>query len=205
MHATRLIDKFPIITDQIEESELRVLLDRLERVLTKPVPGAIAEFGCYAGTSSLFIRRILDEYEDTREYHVYDSFAGLPEKDDLDQSPAGSQFVAGALAISKREFIMNFKKADLRLPIIHKGWFTELIPDDIPEQVAFAFLDGDYYQSIATSLRLIERSVGKGSVIIVDDYQSEALPGARKAVDEWLRSKNYALEVAHSLAVITVG
>jgi hypothetical protein len=39
-------------------------------------------------------------------------------------------------------------------------------------------------------------------VIIVDDYQSAALPGAKKAVDWWVAEKGLKLRVEKSLAIL---
>ena len=97
---------------------------------------------------------------------------------------------------------MNFKKARLRLPRVHKGWFSQLTSDDIPDDVTYAYLDGDYYESIRDSLRAIEPKLLPGAVVVVDDYANEALPGAARAVDEWLAGRGARLRVESSLAVI---
>lgn len=200
MHS-RLLALYPLISDQVDKDELDVILRELENAL--PYDGAVVEFGCYAGTTSLFIRRVLDAQKDEREFHVYDSFAGLPEKLLQDLSPAGEQFKTGELAVTTRQFTMNFKKADLQPPRIHKGWFAELSAEDIPDSIAFAFLDGDYYESIMTPLGLIEKRLAPKAIVVVDDYANEALPGAQKAVDEWLqRHPERKLRVEKSLAII---
>ena len=192
-----LLSQHHIISDQVDAQELSVILDTLEQVKAE---GAIVEFGCYIGTTSLFIRRVIGD----REFHVYDSFEGLPEKTTKDLSPAGEQFKKGELTATKKQFVQEFKKANLALPVIHKGWFDQLTPDDVPEPIAFAFLDGDYYESVKTPLKLIENKLAKGATIIVDDYANEALPGAAKAVDEWCRAKSLSVRVVHSLAIIRV-
>lgn len=202
MRAEQLVKRHKIISDQITADELLVILRSLEKVLSNGTPGAIVEMGCYVGTTSLFIQRLLQGTG--RVFHVYDSFQGLPEKIHKDASPAGEQFKPGALLATKQQFIKNFKQAGLQLPVIHKGWFNRLTDADMPDEIAFAFLDGDYYESIADSLQLIENKVSPGAMIIVDDYASEALPGARRATDEWLQQKNYACIHTHSLAVITI-
>jgi O-methyltransferase len=138
----------------------------------------------------------------TREFHVYDSFEGLPEKLAQDQSRAGDQFKAGELAITKKQFIVNYKKAGLSLPRIHKGWFNDLTAVDVPEKIAFAFLDGDYYESVLTPLKLIWPRLVPGAAIVVDDYANEALPGAAKAVDEWVATHPARLSIEHSLAIL---
>ncbi len=202
MSVEQLVSSHKIISDQVSRDELLIILRSLEAVLLKGVQGAVIEMGCYAGTTSLFIQRMLSGLN--RQFHVYDSFQGLPEKIDKDYSAAGEQFRAGELLATKQQFIKNFKQAGLKLPVIHKGWFSDLSENDIPDKVAFAFLDGDYYESIKDSLKLIEDRLVPGAIVLVDDYASEALPGARKATDEWLQNKNYACFHTHSLAVISV-
>lgn len=197
----KLIERYGIISDQVEPRELQAILDELQKVLETGIVGAAVEFGCYVGTTSLHIQRLLGMYA-PRESHVYDSFAGLPEKTPHDHSPAGEQFKPGELQTSKKEFILNFRRAGLVLPHIHKGWFNELSPDDIPLPIAFAFLDGDYYESIADSLALVWPKLTPGAVIVVDDYMNEALPGAQKAVESWLKTHPAKLTTKHSLAII---
>ena len=89
---------------------------------------------------------------------------------------------------------------------------------DLPDKIIFAFLDGDLYQSIKTSLelvmpRLARRELGNPNsrsdgvkargntmedrsnkqeicgVAIVHDYNNPQLPGVAKAVDEWAKKQ----------------
>jgi O-methyltransferase len=90
------------------------------------------------------------------------------------------------------------------LPVIHKAWFRDLAPADIPPQICFAFLDGDFYESIRDSLRLVWPQLAPRAIVVVDDYQSEALSGAKRAVDEWLAHHPARLQVADSLAILRV-
>ncbi len=204
MDLDNMLYKYSLASDQVDKREVALVLHSAEEALRKTDDGDVVEFGCYVGTTSLFISRLLTIQKSTREFHVYDSFEGLPEKQAQDQSRAGDQFVAGELLATKKQFITNYKKAGLPLPRIHKGWFNELTTDDIPKKIAFAFLDGDYYESIATSLQLVWPRLAPGAIIVVDDYANEALPGAAKAVDEWLRFHPAKLRVEHSLAIIKI-
>lgn len=197
-----LLKQFPIISDQVDARELTAILNELERLLAQGKRGNIVELGCYVGTTSLFIRRLMNEYRAADEFHVYDSFEGLPEKTSQDMSVAGDQFVAGALHASRRTLLENFKKAHLEAPVVHKGWFSDLTLADMPDGIIFAFLDGDYYESIRDSLRLVENKLLPGAVIIVDDYASEALPGAARAADEWAKRKGYRVQSMASLGII---
>lgn len=205
MITDQLLQKYPTVSDQVTRERLRVVLTAFEQILKQDTPGNVVEFGCYIGTTSLFLRRLLDSYQqsDKRELHVYDSFAGLPEKTSEDNSVAGDQFKAGELSISKKQLLREFHKANLRPPIVHKGWFNELTPADVPKEIAFAFLDGDFYESITDSLRLIWPKLAANAIVAVDDYGREALPGAERAVQDFLRDKRTAnLHAEHNIAII---
>ena len=198
----RLVDQYGIISDQVDRSELSALLYELAKTLDANRDATIVEFGCYIGTTSLYIRRLMDSYKGSGEFHVYDSFEGLPEKTSHDRSALGEQFKAGELAVGKKAFMREFHKASLRPPVVHKAWFNELAAADIPQDIQFAFLDGDYYESIMQSFRLIEKNLASNAVIVVDDYGNEALPGASAAVDEWCRVYGCKPRVIASLAII---
>lgn len=198
------VRSYPLVSDQVSYDEVAMIIQYLQKVLNNNVAGDIVEFGCYTGTTSLFIARLLKLLGEQRAFHVYDSFEGLPPKTAPDSSVAGNQFKAGELKAPKAQLIKNFKHAGLPLPIIHKGWFSDLNDQDIPGQIAFAYLDGDFYESIRDSLKLVESKLSPGAIIIVDDYQSEALPGTAKAVDVWLKSKNCSIQTTKSLAIIII-
>ncbi len=197
-----LLGKYPILSDQVSREELVKILSSLENVLRSNVDGDVVELGCYVGTTTLFLRRLLQQHGSDKVLHAYDSFAGLPPKTAQDASPVGEQFKVGELRAQKSEFIRHFKQAGLPLPVMHKAWFSDLTPDDMPERIAFAFLDGDFYNSIHDSLKLVWPRLAEGAVVVVDDYQSEALPGAKRAVDEWLVTHPARLQVATSLAIL---
>lgn len=204
MQTDTLLDKYPIISDQTSKPALSIVLGELEKILTDNTPGHITEFGCYIGTTSLFIRRLLDSYHqsDSRELHAYDSFEGLPEKASQDQSAAGTDFKAGELTVSKKQFLREFYKAKLQPPITHKAWFNELKVEDLPQDIAFAFLDGDFYGSIIDSLRLVWPRLAPNGTITIDDYQRETLPGVERAVRDFFQDKKVDLRYAHNIAII---
>ena len=191
------------ISEQVSREQIQTILTELERVLETQTTGAVVEFGCYIGTTSLYIERLLSLHHDERPFHVYDSFAGLPAKTNPDASPAGEQFQAGELSVTKKQFIHEFQKAKLRLPTIHKSWFSELTDHDLPESIAFAFLDGDFYESIRDSLVLVLPRMTAGSTLVIDDYAREALPGVAKAVAAVVpRALRDTIRTVHNQAVI---
>ena len=185
---------------QVSEGETAVILSELRNILTRGVNGDIVEFGCYRGDTSLLIQKVLQREfpNSTSRLWIYDSFEGLPTRTREDASVAGDAFRAGELLVTKREVIERFKRAGLKIPRIRKGFFEdldagdkgasgiELGTSDLPSKIAFAFLDGDLYKSIKTSLELVTPRMNKDGVILVHDYNNPQLPGASRAVDEWL-------------------
>lgn len=194
----------PIISDQISLEGLEVVCRHLEEILEQNIPGAIVEFGCYVGTTSLFIRRIMDEHHQSqaRSFHAYDSFEGLPEKGPQDRNAAGVDFQAGKLYVSKKAFLAQFRSSNLQPPRIHKGWFNKLAARDIPAPIAFAFLDGDFYESILTSLQLVWPRLSPGARILVDDYKRETLPGVERAIHDFLQDKKLPIRTEQNIAIL---
>lgn len=188
-----------LLSDQVDEKEIAIILRELNLTLGKNITGDVVEFGCYSGTTSVHLAKTL--MSSPRELWLYDSFEGLPEKSDKDLSPAGIQFKPGELAVSKKTLLKNFHTLNLPRPRVKKAWFSELTNDDVPQKICFAFLDGDYYESILDPLKLIWDKLSAGACVIVDDYANEALPGAARAIDDWLKTHPANLKVEHSLAI----
>jgi len=191
---------------QVSEKETAVLMEEAHTILRSRVSGDIVELGCYRGDTSLWLERMLErEFADSdARLWIYDSFEGLPPRTVEDASVAGDEFKAGELLVTKKEVVERFKKAGLRVPRIRKGFFEELGDEDLPKEISFAFLDGDLYQSIKTSLKLVGPRMNRKGVILVHDYNNPKLPGVAKAVDEWLKAQKTALilQRRESLAVI---
>lgn len=194
--------------DQVSERETEKILEVARQCLT--LEGDFVEMGCYRGDTSILLAEILREAQNGRyrekgtsendfddknknkvsgekmkKLWLYDSFEGLPEKGEADESAAGVEFQKGALAASKRELKARFLRSGLPVPKIVKGWFNELMSEDLPERIAFAFLDGDLYESIRDCLQLVGPKMASGGMILVHDYQNPKLPGVTKAVEDW--------------------
>ena len=177
--------------DQVSEKETVRILELARKCLG--VSGDYVELGCYKGDTSLLLAEILKNSD--KKLWIYDSFEGLPEKNSVDESVLGENFKKGELLVTKREVKERFLRANLPVPVIKKAWFSELTKVDLPEQIAFAFLDGDFYESIRDSIKLVAPKMSDSGVVIVHDYNNPALPGVKKAVDEWLQGEKASFEV----------
>jgi len=190
--------------NQVNIKEIEVIIRELKRAIGRNVAGDVVEFGCYLGGTSIFIAGTIKSLQEQRAFYVYDSFSGLPEKTKEDISPLGNNFKPGELLASKKQFIKNIMQAGVPMPIIKKAWFFDLTDNDVPKRISFAFLDGDYYASIVGSLKLIEKYLAPGAIIVVDDYGNAALPGVARAVDQWLSKHSSNMRIEQSLAIIDI-
>lgn len=162
----------------------------LSQTLVFNVPGEVLEIGCNTGTTSVFFKLIIDNYNKSKNLHVYDSFQGLPERSTFDK-----YLNPGECKASIEELKNNFDKYNLSYPHIHKGWFEETLPKDLPSQIAFAYLDSDFYNSIYHSLESIYPRLSKNAIVVVDDYADlkknpnawNGLPGVKIACDNFIK------------------
>ncbi len=145
-------------------------------------------------TSEKHVEKLGCEKEQKRLW-IYDSFEGLPKKSIQDESALGIDFKEGELFVTKREVKERFLRASLPVPVIKKAWFSNLSSEDLPGWIAFAFLDGDFYESIRDSLKLIGPKMSPDGVVVVHDYSNLALPGVKRAVDEWLVGRKIGFRV----------
>ncbi|MFC7930534.1 TylF/MycF/NovP-related O-methyltransferase [Streptomyces cinereoruber] len=169
---------------------LRVIADELTDLTDRGLPGAVVELGCYRGAMALWIRSVLDSLGDRdREIHVYDSFQGMPAPGSEDSD----HLAAGELRSSPDDVRATHAAWGRPAPVIHPGWFDETLPEELPEEIAFAYLDGDFYDSTLTGLaHCVPRLVPTG-VLLVDDYADTAvnprawdgLPGVKRACDAY--------------------
>ena len=170
--------------------------------------GAVVEFGCYRGFSALILAMSCD-----RTLHIYDSFEGLPDQSDEDRVPYGAEMRScdrldnarigkGWFATSRSEVESRFLDASLPLPHIHEGWFEKLTSEDVPQQIAFAHIDGDFYTSTLAALEAIYPRMPAGGIILLDDYcdpqqhgRQSQLPGVKRACDFFFADKREKAEL----------
>jgi O-methyltransferase len=188
-----------VVYELADESSETVTVDRLihiyhalSQLLFFGVPGAVVELGCYQGITSQFLRMIIEDFDPTRELHVYDSFRGLPTPGERD-----GKFRAGEFAVTQERVREGFRRRGLREPFLHAGWFEETLPASLPQQICFAYLDADLEAATATALSHVYTRLSPRGLLFVDDYCDrsrsprcwDGLQGVRAAVDDFFRDK----------------
>ncbi len=171
----------------ISHEQIKHLITFLEQAVTENIEGDVVEFGCYVGESSKYLRMMLDELKSNKELHVYDSFEGLPQ---LSEHEKNTAWRPGTLKSTVEILEQNFEQNGLKKPVITKGWFKDVADADIPSKISFAFLDGDFYESIYDSLQKIYDRVSDGGFIVFHDYKRPDLPGVEKAAWDFFYTKN---------------
>jgi len=164
----------------IGEENFHGLLTLLDKALVDNIPGAVVELGCAQGVTTTYLRRVMDELH-RYDLHVFDSFEGLPAK--RDEDGGDGRFAQHSFAMGPEILLANFAKRGLTPPVIHKGWFGEIT--DYPGTIAFAFLDGDFYDSITDGLRMVWPRLASGAVVAVHDYGYDPLPGVERACNDF--------------------
>lgn len=153
--------------------------------------GDVCEFGVAQGaTSALLSQELADK---GRKLWLFDSFEGLPkphEKDQLihDIFNLGSMAKYQGRMCSPAEEVLTRLRA-LQVPSdryeLVPGWVEDSLQrTDLPQQVAFAYIDFDFYNPIKETLRWLDPRMAVGSSVVVDDYGFFSA-GAAAAVDEF--------------------
>ncbi|MEU5547964.1 TylF/MycF/NovP-related O-methyltransferase [Streptomyces sioyaensis] len=152
--------------------------------------GDIVEMGVAQGaTSALLANEITDS---DRHLWLYDSFQGLSRPtvedkliDDFEHRGSMERYQS-AMSFPERlvqQRLASVGFSDTRTHII--AGFIGPEVKELPESVAFGYLDFDLYEPILTGLRLLGPKTRPGSVLMVDDYGYFS-SGPEQAVKEFI-------------------
>jgi O-methyltransferase len=172
------------------------LVENLHRALA--VPGDICEFGVAQGLTSALIANELLRHAPERTLWLYDSFEGLPAPSAQDRlvddifGLGSIEAYAGEMSLPRRMVEENLEKVGWSRTRIVPG-FVDHTLTDLPERVAFAYLDFDFFQPTWDVLDLLKTRMGAGSVVMVDDY-GHFSSGVQEAVDRFCKDEGWAFQ-----------
>jgi O-methyltransferase len=188
-------------SDIYKELRFFSLIQLVKLALNSNLEGNVAECGCYKGHSSYIISTFIKKANSDKKFFIFDSFAGLSEKDpnldrpafdDPDEEAASD---VGRFACSLGEVQKNLAK----FPFI--TYFQGYIPDRFEEvsdnRFCFVHIDVDLYQPTFDALDFFYPRLVNGGVIVIDDYGSSVYKGAARAVDNYL--KNYSPSIFYQV------
>lgn len=182
------------------------LIRAIKYIEKNKIEGDIVECGVWKGGSIMASLRTLKNLNSfDRDIYLYDTFEGMSEPTEIDESFKGES--ASAAYFTKNEFWNrieclsplqevqnNVKSINYPIERIHfiKGKVEETIPNNmIPEKIAVLRLDTDWYESTLHELEYLFPRLVKGGIIIIDDYGH--WQGCKKAVDEYIERNNIEL------------
>jgi O-methyltransferase len=204
VHQPQRNDNYLVSQDQVEDGSywplrahtmigrkrLKNIRECYENVIKNNIPGDLIETGVWRGGACIYMNALNKIYGQKRRVFVADSFEGLPVPDS--RYPADSNDIHHTikfLAVSLEEVMGNFKRYNLLDDnvVFVKGFFEHSIPMAPIDKLSILRLDGDMYSSTIQVLDLLYDKLSIGGYIIIDDY---ALPGCKKAVDDFRRNHN---------------
>ena len=159
------------------------------------VPGDVCEFGCNEGATSRLLAHEILPHPD-RMLWLFDSFEGLPAPTEEDRL---IDDISGLGAMERYQGTMRAREDQVRDKLrlvsfpkdrtrIVKGWIDKTLGlPNVPKQVAFAYIDFDFYEPIKLALEFIDRTMPSGGAAVVNDYGFFS-EGAQRAVDEFVGS-----------------
>jgi hypothetical protein len=177
-------------------------INAVEYVASHNVAGAIVECGVWRGGNMMAAALTLEHFRATRPLYLFDTFTGMTPPEDADRDLTGISAEVVHSRLRKTKSNASWCEASIELvqsnmastgypaDLIHliKGPVESTLPSNAPEAVAVLRLDTDWYASTLHELVHLYPRVSSGGVVIIDDYGH--WHGARRAVDEYLRSQN---------------
>lgn len=159
----------------LKDQEALFIYNTVKKI--EKIPGEIAEVGVYKGGS---VRLICEATK--KSVHIFDTFEGMPELSEYDNS---EQFQKGVLVASLEEVKNNLK--NYSNIYFYKGLFP-LTAEPVKDRIfSFVHLDVDIYKSTLDCLDFFYPRMSRGGVIVSHDYYGAK--GVTKAFDEFFADK----------------
>ncbi len=180
---------------------LRVLYFNSLLNIIKDVPGAVVECGVGQGFDFCIWESLLFREKQDRRLWGFDSFEGFPKVDEKDEISVESENV---LNQEYKKFTLRYvhdmfldfglTRVEIDRMTFIKGFIPESLIQYNGQPIALLYLDLDIYHSYKSALEGLWDNVAIGGVVAFDEYDKPLdhikYPGARKAIDEFLRERN---------------
>ena len=165
-------------------------------ILNKNEVSDFVECGCWKGHSSFIISKLITSSKKKINLHIFASFEGLSVSTKNDQGfhlrdQSEKDRVAKYFS-SSEEFLKKEVLNEFDFVKVYKGWIPERFNEIEEKKFSLIHLDVDLYEPTYESLKFFFPRLKNGGVIICDDYNFIAFPGAKKAWDDYFKDKNYS-------------
>ena len=154
---------------------------------TRNVLGEVWECGTFKGELALHMKLALKEFEDNRTLRIFDTFCGQPFSGPKDKHPVGSM---GGVNFSEVET----KFSGMNGVYIYSGIMPNTFSGLENTKLSFTNIDVDNYDSVKACLEFVYPRTSISGWIWLDDYGCPNCPGAKIAVNEFLKGKPEIIE-----------
>jgi O-methyltransferase len=186
------------------EERVAALVNAVAYIADHKVAGAIAECGVWRGGSMMALALTLLHHGDSgRQLYLYDTFEGMSEPTERDQTfdgesakaqlardPVGTGIWCHSPIEDVRTNVLSTGYPEENVHFI-QGKVEETLPSQRPEGLALLRLDTDWYESTKHELIHLFPLLDPRGVLIIDDYGH--WKGARQAVDEYISENKLTL------------
>ena len=193
-----VVDQYPLYAGVGTLARNVVITELLRSTLS--VPGHIAEFGCWRGSTTMLLLKLLRIWDPQgpKVLHAFDSFEGLTEfaPQDGDATDFAGKY-KGSLE-ELRDLIELYEFEDDIT--IHQGIIEETLPKaveaDASLSFSFVYCDTDLYESTKLIVDLLHPRLMPGGVFVFDEWNYENYPGEGVAANEFLgeHASEYTVE-----------
>lgn len=144
-------------------------------------PGALAEVGVFRGGSAM----LLAAAKGTAHLHLFDTFEGMPQTD----ATHDGVFSAGMFSDTGLDAVRT-RLAPWSNVEFHPGFFPDSARDIDPSlEFKLTNIDVDIRSATLASLEFFYPRTVQGGFLVVHDYNDCGVPGAKAAVDEFMRGR----------------
>lgn len=144
-----------------------------------PKVGSFVEVGVYQGGSAQYLYDIAKV--ENREVWLFDTFAGIPSKTEIDQHQVGD--FKGVTDEMRAAMRARMPDAHIVEGVFPASTFGYREVDCSLSRVAFVHADADQYESTRDIIKFFRPRMVPGGLILFDDYPY--LEGCKAAVDEF--------------------
>ena len=156
--------------------------------------GDVAEVGVYKGGTS----KLLCEAKGDKNLYLFDTFEGLPntKNDDLFVQQG---WLHDTSVESVKEYLNKYQNVSF-----FKGIFPSTAESILDKKFCFVHLDTNLYQSTLDSLEFFWPKMVKGGRIVSHDYNTQSMPGIKKAFQEFFKNEpERIIEIADTQVMVS--
>ena len=149
------------------------------------IDGDFWECGVFkGGTASMLAELLFKKGESGKRLCLFDTFEGMPDTDPRIDLHRRGDFSDTSLSLVKEAVGHD------DLVSYHPGFIPDTFSGLEDAKIVLAHVDVDIYRSVRDCCEFIFPRLCPGGFMTFDDYGVPSCPGARKAVDEYFRTKD---------------